>query len=47
MRSISAGVAAFVYQFSYALHWPEVAAIPQLGDYHTAELDFVFNADGG
>lgn len=38
-----AGVNTWVYQFSHDLHWPEVQALPELGDYHTSELDFVFN----
>lgn len=36
------GVPVWLYQFSHALHWPEVELLPELGDYHTSELDFVF-----
>ena len=33
----------FLYEFSLDLsQWPEVAALPELGNYHTSELDFVF-----
>lgn len=39
----AAGVPVFLYHFSYDVsHWPEVALLPELGNYHTSELDFVF-----
>jgi para-nitrobenzyl esterase len=41
-RLLAPHVPTFLYQFSYKLDFPENKDIPELGNYHTSELDFVF-----
>ena len=45
LRAASPDLAVFIYEFSFELKWPEVALLPDLGNYHTSELDFVFGND--
>jgi para-nitrobenzyl esterase len=41
-RLLAQNAPTFLYQFSYKLGFPENAVLPELGNYHTSELDFVF-----